>query len=314
MTVTVAIPTFRRPHLLARAVASVASQSLDRPFELLVVDSAAEGLDARDLPSANLGGTARVVQARRPGTAHARNLALHEARGEIVAFLDDDAEAAPGWLHALSREYADRECAAAGGPILPDFQTSPPAWLRVAYDVIANEFSALDHGAETRILEYPKTLYGPNLSVRRGIAVACGGFREDLGPRGRRWRPGEEVELIHRLQGLGHRIHWVPAAVVRHSVPRHKMSRGFFRRRAYARGLSAALGELSGPEASLPGDLRVRHAVGAAAYHVILSQLLWLARRPRAAIVHDRVGARWAGIVEGTLRRTLHTLRAGTSP
>jgi len=300
---TVVIVTFKRRDLLARAVASVTSQSLARPFEILVVDTASEGFDTRDLPSTNFGGTVRVLTAHQGGTAHARNVALREARGEIVAFLDDDAEANQGWLLALCRAYEGNDnIAAAGGPILPEFMVPPPRWIQDAYDLIANEFSALDHGEEACILKYPETLYGPNLSVRRRIAVACGGFREDLGPLRGQWSPGEEVELIHRLQGLGYHVHWVPSAVVRHLIPPNKMTRAFLRRRAYARGLSAALGKLSGPEASLPADLRMTRMIGAVAYHVIFSLLSWLLGRTRAAVVHERAGARWAGILTGRLR------------
>jgi len=96
--VSVVIPTFRRPELLALAVASVANQSY-RPIELIVVDDDSDGrtpqvihstIDFRktDLQVVTLGRT-------RGGAPAARNAGLFAARGRYVQFLDDDDELFP---------------------------------------------------------------------------------------------------------------------------------------------------------------------------------------------------------------------------
>lgn len=305
---TVAIPTFRRWGPLRGAVASVASQSSGCSFEILIVDSADSASDEADLHDLRSGlpPAARVIRTRNLGTSHARNLALEEARSDLVAFLEDDAVAAPGWLAAIFGAYRDGEGAAAGGPIIPLFTATPPQWLREAYDLIANEFSELDHGTEACVLEYPKTLYGPNFSVRRRVAIDCGGFREDLGPRGHRWSPGEEVELVHRLQAQGRLVLWVPSAVVHHLVLPHKMTRGFYRRRSYARGMASALEKPSGHNAfANTGPRLVLRRTANIVYHFARSQVMWMLGRRRDAVFHDRIWARSAGILAGEVRRAL---------
>jgi glycosyltransferase involved in cell wall biosynthesis len=101
--VTVVIPTLGRPALLEQAVQSVITQDYDGPVECLVVlDDAVTALPT--LAVAALNRTGRVVRnSRSPGPAGARNTGVLDARGEIVAFLDDD----DVWLPAKLRMQVD---------------------------------------------------------------------------------------------------------------------------------------------------------------------------------------------------------------
>lgn len=101
--VSVIIPTFRRPDSFLRAAQSVLAQRDFADFELIAVDNSPEGsaLPAFELLSREVSVPFRWTHAPTPGVAQARNAALMLAQGDLVAWLDDDEEAEPGWLAAL---------------------------------------------------------------------------------------------------------------------------------------------------------------------------------------------------------------------
>jgi len=299
---TVAIPTFRRLELVRGAVDSVVTQSTEFPVEVLVIDGDPDGSAVRALAAAALPANVRVIRTKGAGSSKARNIALEEARYDVLAFLDDDAAAEAGWLVEIASAYQDSSVAAAGGPITPFFTAQPPRWLRDAYDLAEAEFGALDYGAGPCRLEFPRYLNGPNLSVRRSVGMACGGFREDLGVHGTRWSPGEDTDLIRRLQALGHTVMWVPSAAVRHLVTPEKMTRRFLRRRVFAKGMATARGGVGDPEDRARSQTSALPRIAAAiVYHYVLSQVLWVAGNRRGAVLHDLAWARWLGIMIGRI-------------
>ncbi|MBX3428699.1 MAG: glycosyltransferase family 2 protein [Hyphomonadaceae bacterium] len=103
ITVSVLIPTFRRPDSLVRAVRSVFAQRGVAGIEVIAVDNSPEGsaLAAFRAIEAEAPVTFRWVHEPKPGVAQARNAAVKLAKGEFVAWLDDDEEASPDWLACL---------------------------------------------------------------------------------------------------------------------------------------------------------------------------------------------------------------------
>ena len=106
--VTVAVCTRDRPADLARCLESLIK--IDYPtLELLVIDNAPT-TDATERLVCERYPNTRYIRESRPGLNWARNRAICEARGEIVAYTDDDAVVDPGWIAALASifaEYAD---------------------------------------------------------------------------------------------------------------------------------------------------------------------------------------------------------------
>ena len=119
MTVSVLIPTFRRPESFRRAVLSVLAQRGVENIELIAIDNSPEGsalaLCAEFAQCAPI--PFRYAHEARPGVAHARNAALALALGELVAWLDDDEEAASGWLAALVTARAQTGAQSVFGPV-----------------------------------------------------------------------------------------------------------------------------------------------------------------------------------------------------
>lgn len=117
--VSVLIPTFRRPESFLRAARSVLAQQGVADIELIAVDNSPEGSALAVFQQLEQDASIpfRWTHEPRPGVAHARNAALTLARGDLVAWLDDDEEASPHWLAALIAVRRDTGAQSVFGPV-----------------------------------------------------------------------------------------------------------------------------------------------------------------------------------------------------
>ena len=236
---TVAICTRNRAPLLARAVEAAVGEARAAAAEVLVVDNASTD----DTPAVARGlarDGVRVVREPELGLSAARNRALAEARGEVVAFLDDDAVPRAGWLAALLAPYASPAVAAVGGPIRLAFATPPPAWLVPA---LHGALSAYDLGPAPRRVRYGEAdyPYGGNVSLRASDARDAGGFSTRFGLRGTAQLQFEEIDLCYRLDAAGREVRYAPEAVVDHCIAPERLVPAWFLERHRRGGESAAL-------------------------------------------------------------------------
>jgi glycosyltransferase involved in cell wall biosynthesis len=240
--VTVVICTHNRAAVVVRAVEQALVEARAGDAEVLVVDNA-----STDETPALLASLARrhapllrVVREPQLGLSVARNRALVEARGELAAFLDDDAVPRPGWLAALCAPYRAPQVAAVGGRIRLHFPTPPPAWLTPPLHAA---FSAFDAGDEPRQLRYGHDdyPYGANVSFRVARARAAGGFCTRLGPLGRVELVHDETDLCYRLEQEGGEIRYAPDAIVDHWVLPERLAPERVLQRYALGGRSAAI-------------------------------------------------------------------------
>ena len=117
--VSVLIPTFRRPDSFIRAARSIFRQQGVEGIELVAIDNSPEGsaLDAFRALDAESPFPFRWAHAPKPGVAQARNVALALARGDLVAWLDDDEEASPRWLASLIAVRKQTSAQSVFGPV-----------------------------------------------------------------------------------------------------------------------------------------------------------------------------------------------------
>jgi len=236
--VTVVICTYAesRWQELAAAVSSVREQSTDAGVEIvLVVDSNPPLLQRVRETYADL-----VVLANREerGLSGARNSGVQMARGEIVAFLDDDARARPGWLARLLAGYHDPQVLGVGGAAYPDWTRPRPRWLPSEFDwVVGCTYT----GLPTRPAPV-RNLLGANMSFRRAELHATGGFRSAVGRVGSRPAGCEETELCIRIRQRRPDavLLYDPGIVVDHKVTPDRGRWTYFRARCYAEGRSKA--------------------------------------------------------------------------
>ncbi|MEV4343823.1 glycosyltransferase [Actinoplanes sp. NPDC049596] len=228
--VSIVIPTHteRRWESLQRTVASALAQEM-APAEVIVVVDHNPGLFAR--AKAELGVTV-LENASVRGASGNRNTGAFHARSELIAFLDDDTVAHPGWLAHLAAPFADPTVAGAGGSIRPAWERHRPAWLP---DELLWTVGVSYAGMPTTIAEI-RNVWSASMMVRRATFLAAGGFRTGFGKLGDRNRP-EDTELCLRISAeTGGRWMYVPESVIEHDVPLDRSTFRFFLRRCYAEG------------------------------------------------------------------------------
>jgi GT2 family glycosyltransferase len=183
----------------------------------------------------------RVIEERHQGVAFARNTGLREASGDVVVFADDDVTFGEGWVAAWEEVFTDPSVAAGGGPILPVFPPSSAAWLMKSLMAERGGPTGFYHcGDEKRVREktdqfnFPQTA---NAAVRRSVALAAGGFREDLGWGKEKRIPGEDTELFRKLYHTGAKVLYSPAPKVDHYLTEEMVEVEYFRQwhRGYGR-------------------------------------------------------------------------------
>jgi glycosyltransferase involved in cell wall biosynthesis len=162
----------------------------------------------------------RVVREERPGVSRARNRGIDEARGQLVAFIDDDAVAAPDWLERLADCFEETGALGAGGPAEPLWEATPPAWLSACAKA-RSTVGAFDLGGPRRLLARREFLIGTNCAYRRSFFDEGHRFLHILAGR-----PGfgmEDVELSTKAARLGP-VYYEPSARVRHAIPARKLT------------------------------------------------------------------------------------------
>lgn len=238
-TVSVVICTHQRAAGLRRTLLSVVEQARQSDAEVLVVDNG-----STDDTAAVVGSFAsvRYVREDRLGLCHARNRGWREARAPVVAFLDDDAVAAPGWLAAVRKAFSgeDASVGCVGGAVLPDWELPPPPWLSRS---VSLGLTIVDWPGERRRLTdlSAEWLVGANLACRVAALDTVGGFHPWLDRRGGRLLSSGEVFLEKQLMQRGYACVYEPAMCVYHRVSADRLTRSWFRRRYFWQGVSDAL-------------------------------------------------------------------------
>jgi glucosyl-dolichyl phosphate glucuronosyltransferase len=192
----------------------------------------------------------RYVFEPTPGLSHARNTALRHARGEILAWTDDDVLVDPDWLVAIYTSFSDRQVTCIGGKVLPLWAVPPPSWLSPKnYAAIV----AIDWGDKPIVLQSDR-IVGANFAVRVEMFKKYGPFRPDLGATPTSIGcSGEDLEFVSRLISGGEKVLYQPDMVVQHQVPKSRMTASYHLRRHYDEGKNNAMAMGQHPARSLLG-------------------------------------------------------------
>jgi hypothetical protein len=227
--VAVIIPTLRRPESLERAVRSVLAQTgvSDRLREIVVVDNDPQA-SSRDT-TAQLAEEAGIPiiwrHAPRPGVATARNAGLAATTAPLIAFLDDDEAASPGWLTALLTAQAATGADAVFGPIrgrVPD----GIGWTRPYLE----RFFGREGPDRTQLIEAPYGC-GNSLLMRATALPGAAPFNAAADQSG-----GEDDALFAALKARGGRFGWAADAWVDEFAPPHRATLRYALTRAFAYG------------------------------------------------------------------------------
>jgi glycosyltransferase involved in cell wall biosynthesis len=242
MEITIILCTYNRRESLAKALESVTASRLPETvsWEILVVDNNSTD-NTRELTEkfARLHpGSVRYVFERQPGKSYALNSGIKAARGDILAFMDDDVTVEPTWLQNLTAPLSDGRWAGSGGRILPQSAWSPPAWVPVTARYGLAPLAMFDLGLDAGPLTEPP--FGTNMAFQKWVFEKYGGFRTDLGPRPGSEIRNEDTEFGQRLLTAGERLLYEPSAVVYHSISEARLRKPYFLAWWFAKGRADA--------------------------------------------------------------------------
>jgi glucosyl-dolichyl phosphate glucuronosyltransferase len=242
--VSVVISTYNGEAVLPGALDSVLNQDAgDVAYEVIVVDNNSNDSTRAVIESyiARGSGRLRYVFEPRQGVSYGRNAGIAVASSPVIAFFDDDIRVAADWIRTLKQALDEHpEVEFVAGKILPEWQTSPPAWLTEA------------HWSPLAIVDYgPKPLYvnvecqlcvvSANLAVRRTLFDAIGLFAPELQRVKDSIGSMEDHELLLRCWRAGIQGLYVPALVASTTVRTSRMTKEYHRRWHWGHGVFCAM-------------------------------------------------------------------------
>jgi GT2 family glycosyltransferase len=309
VSVVICTHTERRWDSLLAAIESVRKQSRP-PAEILVVVDCNRTLFRRLQETAS--GVVVLENLEPPGLSGARNTGARAARGEVVAFLDDDAVASPDWIESLLAGYSGSDVMGVGGPVVPSWDTTRPAWFPEEFDwVVGCTFRGMPETVSP-----VRALIGCNMSFRSAVFRAVGGFRADLGRVGGIPVAGEETEFCIRAGQMAPSRVWLfrPDARVTHRVPAGRATWSYFCARCYGEGLSKArIAALAGRRDGLAAERAYSlHTLPRAALTALREGIAQgdLAGPARAGAIVAGLGITALGYGHGKLRQNLGNWRS----
>jgi succinoglycan biosynthesis protein ExoM len=246
-SISVCIATFRRPDRLALLLDDLDRQALP-PSEVIVIDNdhARSGLDVVYPRQSRCAFTLRYAVVGEQNIAQARNRGIDLARGEWVAFVDDDERVTPDWLRLLASTVARYDADAVLGPVVPVVPPTAPGWIQRGrfYD-----WARLPTGSAVP----PNRLRLGNALVRRALLGGTARFDPAFGLTG-----GEDGDLLSRLARDGARFVWCDEAVVQEPVEAERLSLRWLLRRALRGGQDFARHTLNGRYGEPTSGVRAR--------------------------------------------------------
>ena len=230
---SVIICTYNRDRYIYNVLRSLAENSLPRTeYEIVLVDNNCTDRTREecarfraDYPQVAF----RYVTERQQGLSHARNRGIGEARGEVLVYVDDDATVNREYL----RTYADffhhhPQAWAAGGPILPVYETAEPAWFSHYTKALITGY--LYEGDTPHPFRHGKYPGGGNAAYRREVFDRTGPFNPALGRKGNSLAGAEEKEIFDKMTQAGMAFHYLPTAILYHIIPAAKLTQEYFNR------------------------------------------------------------------------------------
>ena len=270
----VLVPTHNRRTQLDRCVRSLIdadpSPWLDAVHVTVICNACADGSEdrVRELQSEFPGRISLIVE-RRQGKSKALNAGIAATNGDLVGMIDDDEVVDRRWVQVAGEAFRDPSLEFIGGPYVPVWPTPPPDWIPDDYRAA---LGAVDNGPVARPFdrEFPGQMMGGNAIIRRATLQRVGPFAEYLGPGSyARLLSCEDEDMYRRLLELGARGEYLPNLVIYHYIAESRLSREYYRRWSFWRGVSLGLMDRRHP-------LPVAYLIGVPRY-------LW-GRAARAAI------------------------------
>jgi glycosyltransferase involved in cell wall biosynthesis len=273
MRFSVVIATYNRAADLRQTLASLARLRPQGDWEVIVVDNNSTDDTSRVVrdTAAQFPVDLRYLFEARQGRSPALNTGIRAARGSIIATTDDDVRVAPDWLDSAAGGLESTGGEYVGGRVLPIWRGTRPGWLADRPGKQWAVIALLDYGPE--ILEFGiRVPLGVNMAFTRTAFDRVGLFDPETGRRAGTLLGQEVREWCIRARKVNVRGFYVPAMTVQHVIPENRLTKQYFRRWFYWRGISRAMLyerarlDMEEPESTALDFSKVPHLFGVPRY------------------------------------------------
>ena len=239
---SVILCTYAAPSSFSALLQSLAVQDFSAgEYEILAVDNSPGGVAKQVVENAVQANPSRAIYYLRepvPGKTRALNAGIRNARGEVVAFLDDDVSLESDWLSAVAQAFEDPQIGGIGGKVLPAWPGKGPSWFTPA---VSGFTPVHDFGDTPQEYQPPGSCpVGANMAFRKFVLEQAGLFDLSLGHCGPNKLGGEEWDLCRKVCYLGHKVLYWPQAGAEHAFTWEEAKKSYWRRRAFTQGRVAA--------------------------------------------------------------------------
>jgi glycosyltransferase involved in cell wall biosynthesis len=246
---TVAVCTYNRGKLLKLCIESLSNINFpSNEFEVLVIDNNSTDNTAEvcnNLVSQYPNLSFRYILETKQGVAHSRTRGAIEARGEIIAYIDDDCLAEGNWLKHIVEFYDEHtEAMSTGGKIVPKYLVPVAGWFgRYFWGLVGN----YDLGAKVFQMKGVRYPSGANMHFRKTAFERYGYFDGDLGRSGKSLMAGEEKGMYLKLIQHNEKVYYLPHVIVYHHVEGNKFDKTYVRKHSFGIGASERLMNKNNP-------------------------------------------------------------------
>lgn len=234
--ISVIVCTRDRPLSLERCLKALTRLDYTT-YEVIVVDNCSQNPAVAQVVAQS---GFRYVREDRPGLDWARNRGIREAKYDVIAYVDDDALATPGWLRGVALGFEDPEIMAVTGMVLP-------AEIETVAQSDFEQYGGMGKGFTTFTICREKLRsqaefwasnwgVGANMAFRRALFEAIGEFDIALDV-GTPTNGGGDIEFFYRTVAAGYSLRYEPAALIYHV---HRRSHAALMRQIYNNGRSFA--------------------------------------------------------------------------
>lgn len=251
MRLDVIIPTYNRCDMLEKTIQSLLRA--DCPDGLTVCITAVDN-NSRDATKSvveryTAQGVCKVQYTfeSKQGRSHALNKGIEVTGGDLVGMIDDDEQIDAAWYKTIYSAFQDPTIDFIGGPYLPDWSADPPDWLPPDY---LGVIGWVDGGSAVSVYgkDYPGILMGGNAVIRRSMLHKVGPYSGSLGRAGAKLLSCEDEDMHRRLLEAGANGLYLPSMIIYHYIPQERLSKRYFRRWCFWRGVSRGVLDKERPQ------------------------------------------------------------------
>jgi len=237
--ISIIICTYNRDKFLADCLKSLTNQTLDTSkFEVIIINNKCTDMSdviIRDYMNKYSSINWKYFFEDKQGLSYARNRGIAEAKGNVIAFLDDDAIACANYAEYLLEQFQLSDFDAGGGKIIPKWEVEKPKWMnRFLLPLV----SVIDLGNKQKQFKRRKYPIGANMFLKRNTIETIGIFNPSLGRIGKSLLGGEEKDIFNRIKNSGQIIGYFPEIWVYHIIPKERTEVGFIKSQALGIGAS----------------------------------------------------------------------------